>query len=58
MKYMRLGRIHAGLSLVTVYKLDKDGNKVFLRYETPDGVSCDEYGIPLGTVKFKARVIR
>jgi len=45
-------------SLVTCYKLDKDGNRVDIHYQLPDGQECDENGYLLGEVKFKARVIR
>lgn len=57
-KTWRRPRVYGRGSLVTVSKKSPTGNPIFLRYETPDGVPCDERGIPLGTVKFKARVIR
>ena len=51
MKPLKLSK-HLKASLVTVYRLDKDGNKVFIRYENNDGVSVDENGVPVGEVQF------
>lgn len=43
--------------LVKVYRAIGTEKGEFLRYETPEGVLCDERGIPLGEVKFKVRVL-
>ena len=41
--------------LVSVFRA-VDGKKgEFLRYETPNGVPCDEHGVELGVVEFKGR---
>ena len=42
-------------SIVRVYGC-VDGEKTkFLRYETPQGVPCDERGRPLGSVTFRSK---
>ncbi len=41
-------------SLVSVYRAVGTEKGKFLRYETPEGVPCEEHGIPLGIVTFRA----
>jgi len=44
---------HVRGSLVSVYEAVNGEKGVFLRYETPEGVSCDENGVELGVVNFQ-----
>ena len=48
-KPMGIGR---GTSIVSVYRAVNGEKGEFLRYETPDGVPCDEHGVELGIVNF------
>jgi len=47
-------RLQATASLVSVYRAVGTEKGKFLRYETPEGVPCEEHGIPLGIVTFRA----
>ena len=40
-------------SLVSVYLASQGIKGKFLRYETPEGLPCDENGVELGIVNFR-----